>query len=99
MTTTIKEYVSTCEACIRSKHERRPTYGLLMSLPIATKPWEALSLDFIIDLPPSNSYNTTMVTVDMLTKMAHFVPLKKLPSLKETVQTSLDHVIKLPPSF
>ena len=66
-----------------------------MSLPIPTKPWEALSLDFIVEVPPSNGYNTIMVTVDMLTKMAHFVPLKKLPSSKETAQRLLDHVIKL----
>ncbi|XP_018424228.1 PREDICTED: dynein beta chain, flagellar outer arm-like [Nanorana parkeri] len=51
--------------------------------------------DFIVDLPMSDGANTIMVTVDMLTKMAHFTPLKKLPTSKETAQTFITQILKL----
>jgi hypothetical protein len=35
-------------------------------------------MDFIIDLPPFHSFNSILVVVDRLTKMAHFIPWNKI---------------------
>ncbi|KJE96809.1 hypothetical protein CAOG_009037 [Capsaspora owczarzaki ATCC 30864] len=43
-------------------------------LPIAEHPWKSISMDFITQLPPSNSFDAICVVVDRLTKMAHFMP-------------------------
>ena len=91
----IKQYVSTCETCAACKSDRNRPYGLLMSLPIPNRPWEWVSMDFIVELPRSRGNNTIMVVVDLLTKMAHFIALKKLPSSSETAEAFLSNVIKL----
>src|SRR5579859_4536017 len=60
----VKEYVQTCEMCARNKTSRRAPYGELHPLPIPARPWQSVSMDFIMDLPlrlvttPSTSAST-----------------------------------------
>lgn len=39
------------------------------------QPWDAISMDFITLLPPSNGKTNIWVIVDCLSKFAHFIPL------------------------
>ena len=48
------------------------TFGLLSPLPIPTRPWLSVSLDWITDLPPSYYHDAVLVVVDRLTKQAIF---------------------------
>uniref|UniRef100_A0A8C5Q1Z6 Gypsy retrotransposon integrase-like protein 1 n=1 Tax=Leptobrachium leishanense TaxID=445787 RepID=A0A8C5Q1Z6_9ANUR len=83
----VKEYVTTCSVCNRSKSSRlRPT-GLLQPLPVPERPWSHLAMDFLVELPPSSGHTVIFVVVDRFSKMAHFIPLKKLPSSNE-----LEHI-------
>ena len=50
--------------------------GLLQLLPIPTRMWTDVSMDFIEGLPPSNGHTIIKVIVDRLTKHSHFVALK-----------------------
>lgn len=52
-------------------------------------------MDFITDLPESQKQTVIWVVVDLFSKMAHFVPCKKLPSAQETAQLFVEHVFKL----
>ena len=45
-------------------------------MPIPSRPWQVISMDFIVDLPPSRGYTILMVVVDFFTKQAHFIPAK-----------------------
>jgi len=74
---TVKDYVTTCDICSRSKIPRHRPYGLLQPLPIPETPWTSISMDFIVDLPPSKTFNSIFVVVDRLTKMAHFIQCQK----------------------
>jgi hypothetical protein len=56
---------------------RHHPYGLLHPLPIPTKPWQSILMDFIIDLPLSQGFDTILTVVDRSTKMAHFLPCLK----------------------
>jgi hypothetical protein len=80
---TEKDYVTTCDTCSRSKIPRHRPYGLLQPLPIPETPWTSISMDFIVDLPKSKSFDLVFVVVDRLTKMAHFVPCNKIITGKE----------------
>lgn len=40
-------YVSTCRVCQQDKVKNRTSDGLLEPLPIAEKPWDSISMDFI----------------------------------------------------
>src|SRR6202012_2478072 len=76
----VEDYCSTCDDCPRSKPARHKPYGLLKQLPIPDRPWESISLDFIVELPSvvseldSRTYNAILVVVDRLTKMSLFIP-------------------------
>ena len=90
----VKDYVTTCDTCSRSKIPRHRPYGLLHPLPVPEKPWSSISMDFITDLPDSKSFDTIMVVVDRLTKMAHFVPCNKTITGEETAKLFIDNIYK-----
>jgi hypothetical protein len=55
---------------------QRPT-GLLQPLKIPEWKWEEISVDFIVDLPKTQSgYDSIWVIVDRLSKVAHFILVK-----------------------
>ena len=90
----VKEYVLTCDICSRSKTPRHRPYGLLQPLPIPEQPGSSISMDFITDLPVSQSFDSIFVVVDRLTKMAHFVPCLKAISGEETAKLFLDNIYR-----
>jgi len=91
---TVKDYVTTCDTCSRSKIPRHRPYGLFQPLLIPETPWTSISMDFIVDLPKSKSFDSIFVVVDRLTKMAHFVPCNKTITGKETTRLFLENVYK-----
>ncbi|MBW0494992.1 hypothetical protein O181_034707 [Austropuccinia psidii MF-1] len=73
MTQFIKDYVSSCQQCSRSRNIHHKKFGLLKPLPIPNGPWIFLSMDFITQLPLSNSFDSILVIVDRFSKMAVFI--------------------------
>ena len=51
----IKDSISSCTSCGHAKAPRHRPYGLLKQLPIPTRPWHSISMDFIEQLLPSSS--------------------------------------------
>ncbi|MBW0573582.1 hypothetical protein O181_113297, partial [Austropuccinia psidii MF-1] len=74
MTQFIKDYVSSCQQCSRNKNIHHKKFGLLKTLPIPNSPWIFLSMDFITQLPLSNSFDSILVIVDRFSKMEVFIP-------------------------
>ena len=72
----VRYYVRTCPICQRVRANNSKTMGLLQPMPIPSRPWQVISMDFIVDLPPSRGYTILMVVVDFFTKQAHFIPAK-----------------------
>ena len=80
MTDDIVKYIASCKICCQAKDDRHKPYGLLQPLPTPKRPWSYVSMDFITDLPKSRDKSVIMVIVDRLTKMAHFIPFRNLPT-------------------
>lgn len=93
--TFVKEYVSTCDICQRSKIARHKPNGLLKPLPLAKRPWGAVTLDFVTDLPVAQSYDSIMVVVDRFTKMAHYIPCRKTCSAEDAAKLFINSVYRL----
>ncbi|XP_041810033.1 uncharacterized protein lrfn4b [Chelmon rostratus] len=91
----VGEFVSACSVCAQNKTSRQRPHGLLRPLPVPRRPWSHISLDFVTGLPPSEGNTVILTIIDRFSKMAHFVPLAKLPSAKETAQVMLSHVFRL----
>jgi len=73
----VEAYVKTCLVCQQDKIERGTPAGLLEPLPIPHRPWESVSMDFIVALPTSEGYNWVLVVVDRYSKYATFIPAPK----------------------
>lgn len=93
---TIKEFVSSCDSCQRVKASNQHPAGLLHPLPIPERRWTTVTMDFIVDLPITDTgKNAILVFCDKLTKMAHFVPCKTTCDSVEASELFLEHVYKL----
>ncbi len=91
----IHSFVLACSVCATGKTSNRPPDGLLQPLSVPSRPWSHIALDFITALPPSQGKTVVLTVVDRFSKAAHFIPLPKLLSAKETAVTVVDHVFRL----
>ena len=95
LATAVEAYVRSCDTCARNKVVRHAPFGLLSPLPIPTRPWSSVSLDWITDLPPSHYHDAILVVVDRLTKMAVFIPTTKSMSAADVAALFLREVVRV----
>ncbi|MBW0526298.1 hypothetical protein O181_066013 [Austropuccinia psidii MF-1] len=88
----IKDYVSSCPQCSRNKNIHHKKLGLLKPLQIPSGPWNSLSMDFITQLPLSNSFDSTIVVVDRFSKMEIFIPAYGTITALDVAQIFISHV-------
>src|SRR5260370_12442726 len=69
----VKDYMASCTTCTRAKSARHKPYGKLKQLPIPSRPWLSISMDFTEQLPASENFSAILVVVDCLTKQAIFI--------------------------
>ena len=74
MRSDVDTYAKTCLICQQDKVEQAKPAGLLEPLPIADRPWEIISMDFISALPMSEGYDFIMVVVERFSKYGTFIP-------------------------
>ena len=72
----IEDYGRSCEDCQKNKASRHKRHGALHPHELSFAPWDAISMDFIRQLPKSDGCLMVWVIVNRFTKMAHFVPVK-----------------------
>jgi Reverse transcriptase (RNA-dependent DNA polymerase)/RNase H-like domain found in reverse transcriptase/Integrase zinc binding domain/Chromo (CHRromatin Organisation MOdifier) domain/gag-polyprotein putative aspartyl protease len=73
----VTEWINTCMECMRNKSHKTISQGLLQPLPIPTRRFGSISMDFVTCLPKSPQKNDAIfVIVDRLTKYARFIPCK-----------------------
>ncbi|MCO5551159.1 hypothetical protein L7F22_004656 [Adiantum nelumboides] len=51
----VEEFVRNCLVCQKVKFDKHKAQGLLQPLPIPTRPWKSIAMDFIFDLPRTQS--------------------------------------------
>jgi len=91
----VRRFIKECDICQQNKSENIHPAGLLQPLPIPTKVWTDISLDFIEGLPNSEGYSVIMVVVDRLSKYAHFIPISHPYTASKIAQVFLANIFKL----
>ena len=90
----VEQYVKSCVTCQQNRTQFRKEAGLLRPLPIPTKCWESVSMDFRTHLLESKGFDSIMVVVDRVSKMAHFVPTRDTATAQEVGRLYFDKVVK-----
>lgn len=64
----LQNFDAACDSSQCNKHETLSPTGLLQPLPIPTRIWSDISMDFIGGLPKAKGQGTVLVVMDRLTK-------------------------------
>jgi len=72
------DYVQECEVSLRNKHQNLAPAGLLQPISVPENMWTNIAMDFIEGLPKAKGKDTILVTVDRMTKYAHFFSLSSI---------------------
>jgi hypothetical protein len=92
----IARYVAKCDICQQVKAVHLKSAGPLQPLPIPTWKWEDISMDFIVGLPKtSRGYDSILVIMDRLTKLAHFLPVNKSNSVLAHAKLYIARILSL----
>ena len=73
----IAKYLSKCLTCQQVKAKHQVPSSLLNPIPIPQWMWESISKDFVSAFPlTQRKHNLVWVIVNILTKSAHFLPIR-----------------------
>ena len=79
----VNRYVKNCVTCRRAKPAHDPYQGMLKSLPVPERRWADISIDFIVEAPPTlnlwgQKCSNMLVIVDRLTKNTWIEPVHSM---------------------
>jgi hypothetical protein len=89
-------YVSECDNCQKVKTDYMKPGGLLQPLSIPEWKWDDISMDFIVGLPmTAHKFDSIWVTMDRLSKSAHFIPINTNYKAQKYAEIYIAHVLCL----
>jgi hypothetical protein len=88
----IEQYINNCYTCRRAHVPRDKTPGLLHLLPIPSRLWQYILMDFKSFPPSKSGYNSILVVIDRLGKRLISVPCHKTITARELAALFINYV-------
>ena len=91
----IHRFIASCSTCSQCKVPKSLPAGKLLPLPIPTRPWSHIAIDFVTDLPKSEEYTTILTVIDRFSKGVRFIPFPGIPNAFQTAEALFQYVFRL----
>jgi len=91
----VGDFVRSCAVCQRNKTETLHPAGLLQPLPVPSRVWADISLDFIEALPKVHGKSVLLMVVDRFSKYAHFIPLGHPYTASSVARAFFQDIVRL----
>lgn len=94
-----REFCKTCSACQQVKGGNKPPAGKLHTLPIPSKPWDSIGMDFVGPFPEveveHRKFNYLWVIVCRLTSMVHLIPVHTTMTASQLSAVYMREIVRL----
>ena len=88
----VSKYIRSCTTCAIAKPTTKK-HGIYTPLPTPDRPWESISMDYILGLPSTKQGNDCVfLVVDRFSKMAILVAYKKSITVEASTKLFFEHV-------
>jgi hypothetical protein len=91
----VKIFCDSCATCLANKPGTQVPAGKLHSLPIPTKPWESISMDFLGPFPKSKGCDYLWVIMCRFTSNVHLIPIKTTTRATELSHIFIREIVRL----
>ena len=71
----IEKFCLSCGPCQMSKTSNQLKPGLLHNLPVPSRPWQSIGMDFVGPFPECQGYDYLWVIICRLTNQTHLIPI------------------------
>ena len=99
MVTDINSYCNLCHTYKISKLNNQKPFGLLHLLPVPSRPWEGIRIDFVRPFLEAKSclglFNIICTIIYLLTSIVHIVPTKQTYRVKDIAEIVFKNIYKL----
>lgn len=91
----VEKYCDSCGICQTTKPSNQLPPGLLHSLPIPSRPWGSIAMDFIGPFPRVGDFDYLWVIICRLTSMVHLIPVQTTVRASELAVLFIRDVARL----
>ncbi|CAI7780401.1 unnamed protein product [Closterium sp. NIES-54] len=96
LTTDVEDYIRSCDTCQLTKSSRQRKAGISQPIPPPDRPWQVVTMDFIMALPRTvRGHDAIFVVVDTFSQAVHFIPTHGKVTSEEAATLFVDNVVRL----
>jgi hypothetical protein len=91
----VEEFCISCGKCQTSKGLHQKTPGWLHSMPIPTRPWKSIGMDFSGPYPKIKGFNYILLVICRMMNMVHLIPTRTEATAKQIVELYVKEIVRL----